>query len=206
MPCSVRCLARRVCRLIDRSVNHSLVNAMPENRGRSLDQWFNKERRINFVDVVLIGDRSIQTAEARSDASRQFWPSEVQRPRQQKPKKSCAHRNQHEQGFGSCASSLTRSFVRQFGPRSTLKYRSKKVLKAPTNPHPTANHRQNRQNNQRPQHHPGTLVRFAMSMTMVIMAVLIMRAVRVSRVVFHIVRRSSTAISPKNVKNHSRNI
>src|SRR5271163_81119 len=50
----VRCLARCVRRFVDSGVDHSLVDAMPKNRSRAVDQRFDKKGGINFVDVIFV--------------------------------------------------------------------------------------------------------------------------------------------------------
>src|ERR1017187_6169718 len=74
----VRHLARGRGRVVGRSVDHSLVDAVPENRGRAVDHRFNEQDSIKLVDVVLVDDRLIKPAKAGGDARRQLRTAAVE--------------------------------------------------------------------------------------------------------------------------------
>ncbi len=44
-------------------VNHALIHAVPENARRAVDQRLHEQRRVDFVDVVLVHDRLVEAAE-----------------------------------------------------------------------------------------------------------------------------------------------
>src|ERR1039457_6181440 len=162
---------------------------MPENFGRAVDQRLDEQDVVKLVDVVLVGDSLVEPAEAGGDARGQLRTAEIKGPGEEKSKKGRTDGNQHEEGFSSCAGSFAGGLMCQilvgkishglarleldghFSESRNLENRSEEVFEAATDADPSANQRQERQDDQRAQHHPWAFVGPSVAMAMTVIVV-----------------------------------
>src|SRR5208282_6025180 len=144
---------------------------MPENRGRAVDQRLDEQDVVKLVDVVLVGDRLVEPAEAGGNARGQLRSAEIECPGEEKSKKGRTDGNQREECFSACAG-FTGGLMCQIlrGGRfiERMENRSKKMFKAATDADPSTHQRQERQDDQRAQHHPRAFVGRAVAMTVIV--------------------------------------
>ncbi len=170
-------------------VDHALVNAMPENFGRAVDERLDEEDRVEFVDVVLVNDRCVKAAKALRDARRELRLAAVKEPGKEPSAERSQDRNAHQQLLHELAGCFSAGFARQLSRRRGLKNRRQKMLEPPADSDPATDNREKRQNHQRSQHHPRALMRLAMAMRIMSVCVMPVRitvpmargAMRVSR-------------------------
>src|ERR1017187_5161228 len=187
---------------------------MPENFGRAVDQRLDEQDVVKLVDVVLVGDSLVEPAEAGGDARGQLRTAEIKGPGEEKSKKGRTDGNQHEEGFSSCAGSFAGGLMCQilvgkishglarleldghFSESRNLENRSEEVFEAATDADPSANQRQERQDDQRAQHHPWAFVGPSVAMAMTVIVVP-MSSVAVRVVAVRIGRRRAAVITEK---------
>src|SRR3982074_1543888 len=87
---------------------------MPENCGRSVDKRLDENGRVKFVNVILVADSLVQSAEAGRNACRQLRAAAVKQISQEPSEPGHADRNSHKQILERALPSLRRSFLRNF--------------------------------------------------------------------------------------------
>ena len=75
--------ARAFGRAVQRGVNDSAIDALPQYGGRKGDQRLDDAGGIEFVDVIFIEDGVIEAAKFGSDLCGKFRAAVIQLPRQQ---------------------------------------------------------------------------------------------------------------------------
>src|SRR5208337_2230138 len=95
-----------VGRVVYSGVDYSLVDAMPENRGRAVDQWLDEQVSVKLIDVILVDDGLVEPSETGDDARRQFGTAEIECPGKCESENGGGDRNQHEQSFSCAAGSF----------------------------------------------------------------------------------------------------
>src|SRR6202521_4919398 len=151
---------------------------MPENCGRTLDHRLDEKDSIKLIDVVLVGDRPVESAEAGGDARGQLRTAAVQQICEKPSEPGHADGNHHEQILERTLPRFRRSFLRNV--TRSLKNGSQKMLEMIVVPgYPSSKNRQDGKDHQRTQHHPWALMRLAVPVTMTVIIVT-MRVVTMS--------------------------
>ena len=153
--------------VVDGGVDHSLVNAVPQNFGRAIDHRLNEEDGVELVDVVLVQDSLVKSAETFGDTRRELGTATVQHPGEHPSQKGDRDRDRPSRAYSSCLAGRFSGFLRQrHRPPETPEQGN--VRSGHRNPNEAANDRKDCQDDQRPQHHPWTLMRFTVAMAMIV--------------------------------------
>src|SRR5258708_16151285 len=96
--------------LVDCGVNHVAVHALPQDAGRRVDQWLDKNGCVNFVDVIFVEDRFIEAAERIGNLLRKMRLTHVENVSEHEPQNRDCHRYSHYQIFPQIESGLSRNF------------------------------------------------------------------------------------------------
>src|SRR5213595_2337764 len=67
MPQRLRKMARAIGAVVQRGDNHALVHAVPENATRAVHHRLDKQNSVEFVNVILIRNCVIKSAESMRD-------------------------------------------------------------------------------------------------------------------------------------------
>src|SRR5262252_9149291 len=91
-------------------VDHFPVHTLPEDSGRAVDQGLDEELCVDFVDVVLVDDGIIKTAERRGDPRWKLRLTHVKNPREDSSRKRHQYREAHEREFRAVIGPFGRGF------------------------------------------------------------------------------------------------
>src|SRR4029077_4262933 len=142
---------------------------MPENRGRAVDKRLDKKDGVKLIDVVLVGDRPVESAEAGRDARGQLRTAAVQQIREKPSRPGRAARNRHEQILERALAGRRRFLC---NVTRSLKNRSQKMFETIVVPsYPSSKNRQDGKDHQRAQHHPRALMWLAVAAPMTVVIV-----------------------------------
>src|SRR6202795_1300399 len=148
---------------------------MPENRGRSVDERLDEKDSVKFVDVVLVGDRPVEPAEAGGDARGQLRTAAVQQIREKPSEPGHPDGNHHEQILERALTGFRRGFLRNV--TRSLKNGSQKGFEMISVSYESPKDRQHSKDHERTQHYPRALMWLAvpMAMTVIIVTMSILR-------------------------------
>src|ERR1700674_4975186 len=121
---------------------------MPENCGRTLDHRLDEKDSIKLIDVVLVGDRPVEPAEAGRDARGQLRTAAVQQIREKPSEPGHADGNHHEQILERALTGFRRGFLRNVA--RSLKNGSQKMFEMIVVPsYPSSKNRQDSKHHER---------------------------------------------------------
>src|SRR5882724_3101059 len=92
-------MARLVGSIVDGGIDDALIHALPKNCGGTFNQRFNKQRAVEFIDVVLVRDGAVKAPKSGSDLLREITAFVIEEPRQEKTKDTSRYRDPSEHQF-----------------------------------------------------------------------------------------------------------
>src|SRR5579862_4575604 len=98
-------------RVVHGGINHSLIDSVPENRGRSFDQRLDENGGIQLIDVILVHDSLIKTTQARRDSCGNFGPPAIKKIGKKPAEEGYGDRDAHQRVFQGLASYLGCGFL-----------------------------------------------------------------------------------------------
>src|ERR1700686_2070264 len=143
---------------------------MPENRGRTVDQRLDEKGGVKFVNVILVADRLVESAETGRNARGQLRTAAVQQICEKPSEPGHADGNHHEQILERALTGFRRTFLRNV--TRSLKNGSQKMFEMIVVPsYPSSKSRQHGKDHQRTQHHPWALMRLSVPVAMTVIIV-----------------------------------
>src|ERR1700686_3279934 len=168
---------------------------MPENRGRTVDQRLDEKGGVKFVNVILVADRLVESAETGRNARGQLRTAAVQQICEKPSEPGHADGNHHEQILERALPGFRKTFLRNV--TRSLKNGSQKMFEMIVVPsHPSSKNRQDGKDHERTQHHPRALMWLAVAVPMTVIIVT-MRIVTVRIVTTSIWRRGAPILAPE---------
>src|ERR1700690_2427668 len=95
----VRQVARRIGGIVHGRIDHSLVHPVPQDFSGAVDQRFDKEDGVKLIDIVLIDNRTVESAQTLCEERRQLRAAAIKQIRQQPSEPSDADGNTHQYIF-----------------------------------------------------------------------------------------------------------
>src|SRR5437667_3493190 len=71
---------RIVRTIVEGCVNHVVVDPVPENAGRAVDQRLYEQDCVQLIHVIFICDGVVEAAQGLSNLLRQLWPAVIEQP------------------------------------------------------------------------------------------------------------------------------
>src|SRR6267143_6679173 len=92
-------MARSIGAIVHRAVNQVLIDALPENAGRTLDQGLDENFAIKLVDVISVNDGIIKTIQIGRDPLGKLRIAIVKRPCQSETEQCRCNRDSSKNEF-----------------------------------------------------------------------------------------------------------
>src|SRR5437879_3607963 len=93
--------------VVDGSVNDALIDAVPKDASRTVDQRFDEQDRVDLVNVVLMNDGVVEAAESRGDFLGQVLTLVIEKICEVETKTGGGEGNPHQQVLRTALSRLS---------------------------------------------------------------------------------------------------
>src|SRR6266550_9411435 len=87
--------------VVDGSVNDALIDAVPKDSSRAIDQGLDEQDSVDLVNVVLMNDGVVEAAESRGDFLGQILTLVIEKICKVQTESGCGEGNPHQQVLGA---------------------------------------------------------------------------------------------------------